>query len=834
MAGYIGSKAVNLSTTGADINGDANIDGDLSFRDNDKIKLGAGSDLQIYHDGSNSQIINAVGHLNIDNNGDDKQINLRSDDGSGGITNYIRVNGNTGAVQLYNYGATKLATTSTGIDVTGTVTADGLTVDGDVTINTAQSSNATAFTSPHLTLGASAQTNDTGFTGVTYATSTAVNYGWSAGAVRGSSGLYSAFEYRSHENSASGALKLKLSNNGDISFYEDTGTTAKFFWDASAESLGIGDAAILAPVSLETNTSGYAISLEENAGAETWQIGVDVDGDLNFYNSQLPTPQFTIDDSGKVGIGTASPDASLDVESSGDTRIRISDRRDSSYSVNDPKGGIDFYWADTSSNFPNISGSIEMQSADIYGTLSDMVFKTASNAAATEAMRIDHEGKLGIGTDSPEQRVHVQASGAIAYFRATGGTGNTGIDFGQHSNNNGYVYLRDNTSLIFGTNNAERMRIDNSGNVGIGTSSPSYTLSVVKNTTGVNAVDILNSTTGAGSSRLIVRNNSDTNGNGFQIINNANDGVVNLLNYKSTPLAFWTNATEAMRIDSNGNVLVGKTSNTFSDTGVALLSSGEIQATRTGVPMYLRRNGSDGDFVSFRKDGSTVGSIGTRSNSVYLKGSSNGAIFINANSDIRPYNGTTLANYDNIMDIGASTSRFDDVRATNGTIQTSDQNEKQQIASLTDAEITAAKAISKLFKTFKWNSAVTKKGDAARTHTGVIAQDVQQAMTDAGLDAGDYAFFISDTWWETQTDVPAVEAVDEVLDEDGNVLTEAVEAQEAYTSTDTYETADEAPEGATERTRLGIRYPELLSFIGAATEQRLASIESRLDVLEGS
>ena len=47
-------------------------------------------------------------------------------------------------------------------------------------------------------------------------------------------------------------------------------------------------------------------------------------------------------------------------------------------------------------------------------------------------------------------------------------------------------------------------------------------------------------------------------------------------------------------------------------------------------------------------------------------------------------------------------------------------------------------------------------------------------------------------------------------------------------------TAEEAPEGATERNRKGIRYPQLLSFIGAATEQRLASIESRLDALEGS
>ena len=49
---------------------------------------------------------------------------------------------------------------------------------------------------------------------------------------------------------------------------------------------------------------------------------------------------------------------------------------------------------------------------------------------------------------------------------------------------------------------------------------------------------------------------------------------------------------------------------------------------------------------------------------------------------------------------------------------------------------------------------------------------------------------------------------------------------------DTYDTADDAPEGATQRTRLGVRYPELLAFIGAATEQRLADIETRLTALE--
>jgi hypothetical protein len=84
----------------------------------------------------------------------------------------------------------------------------------------------------------------------------------------------------------------------------------------------------------------------------------------------------------------------------------------------------------------------------------------------------------------------------------------------------------------------------------------------------------------------------------------------------------------------------------------------------------------------------------------------------------------------------------------------------------------------------------------------VIAQDVEAAMTAAGLDAGDYAFFISTSWWEA----------------DG----------------ETYYNADDAPEGATEYNRKGIRYPELLSFVGAATEQRLANIETRLAALEAN
>ena len=237
--------------------------------------------------------------------------------------------------------------------------------------------------------------------------------------------------------------------------------------------------------------------------------------------------------------------------------------------------------------------------------------------------------------------------------------------------------------------------------------------------------------------------------------------------------------TEYWRSDTNCLVAVRQR--------LAVGASGYVATSRSGNPSgFFNRLSSDGDIVQFNKNGSTVGSIGFVSTGAYIQGETDHSGFRFGGGQIIPFrNG---ADTDNTTDLGASGFRFDDIFATNATIQTSDQNEKQQIASLTTAEIAAAKAISQLFKTFKWNSSVTANGDAARTHTGVIAQEVETAMTNAGLDAGDYAFFISDTW----------------TNEDG-----------------------------TSQTRKGIRYPELLSFVGAATEQRLADIETRLTALEG-
>ncbi len=80
--------------------------------------------------------------------------------------------------------------------------------------------------------------------------------------------------------------------------------------------------------------------------------------------------------------------------------------------------------------------------------------------------------------------------------------------------------------------------------------------------------------------------------------------------------------------------------------------------------------------------------------------------------------------------------------ATNGTIQTSDRNEKQDIEALTDAETRVAVAAKGLLKKFRWINRVEEKGDEARIHFGIIAQDLQDAFTTEGLDASDYAMFV--------------------------------------------------------------------------------------------
>jgi hypothetical protein len=109
---------------------------------------------------------------------------------------------------------------------------------------------------------------------------------------------------------------------------------------------------------------------------------------------------------------------------------------------------------------------------------------------------------------------------------------------------------------------------------------------------------------------------------------------------------------------------------------------------------------------------------------------------------------------DNTHSLGTATYRFSVVYAGTGTINTSDEREKQDIAALDAAEKRVAVALKGLVKKFRFKDAVQAKGDGARIHVGVIAQEVIAAFAAEGLDATDYGLLCHDQW-DAEDDRPA-------------------------------------------------------------------------------
>ena len=262
------------------------------------------------------------------------------------------------------------------------------------------------------------------------------------------------------------------------------------------------------------------------------------------------------------------------------------------------------------------AGTVSLPSITTTGdTNTGIYFPAADTIAFTEggaeSMRITSAGDVGIGTSSPTnfgsnfKMLAVQGSD-FGVIQAISNSGSTTLEM-MGSSGIGYVGTRTNHPVAFRTNDTERMRIDSSGNVGIGTSSPS--------TFGKFAIangSVVCANPSNGENELI--KSVFSNGlypAGVYTVNSFNSNLENRLTFKTTSASGVT--AEAMRIDGAGNLLVGTTSTinvtTGSATGAYFTPNGTIVSSTSNDGSYFRRLGADGNIIAFYKGTSSVGSI---------------------------------------------------------------------------------------------------------------------------------------------------------------------------------------------------------------------------------
>ena len=208
----VDSNFTNLNTDKLELSG-GTMTGDVGHGDNVKATFGASADLQVYHDGSNSYIQDAgTGQLILRGS---NSIVLNNADNS---KNMVVAN-DGGEVSLYHNGSSKLATTSSGIDVTGTVVADGSQID----LTSVRQVNTQMATS------------GSGYGAITCVEPTASN-------LRGLELEGQLLRFGTNAfNQTTSIRRLQINDAGETIFYEDTGAYAKMRWLPTNERLRFED-----------------------------------------------------------------------------------------------------------------------------------------------------------------------------------------------------------------------------------------------------------------------------------------------------------------------------------------------------------------------------------------------------------------------------------------------------------------------------------------------------------------------------------------------------------------------------------------------------------------
>jgi hypothetical protein len=219
------------------------------------------------------------------------------------------------------------------------------------------------------------------------------------------------------------------------------------------------------------------------------------------------------------------------------------------------------------------SGTINASVTESYSLANAVVYSNSSNVGVTSANFVFNGTNVGIGTSSPTNKF-VVSNGGAAGFEIAPADGNGVAQYAYNRNTSAYVnaVYYANQHLFYYAGTTEAMRIDSSGNVGIGIASPGGRLDI------------------AGVGRLRIDTSNDYV---YQTIINASGAAYKRSIVDALQHEFYASGSEKMRIDSSGNLLVGTTSpitgskltvnGQLSTSGYIAINSSTVTTVATGV-----------------------------------------------------------------------------------------------------------------------------------------------------------------------------------------------------------------------------------------------------------